>query len=316
MILAFATGIIVYSCTGKHNNGSLTVHGTDTTAAITGGITFTDITTQAGITWRHCNGAFGGMYFPEIKGSGCAIIDYNNDGWPDLLLVNCMHWPGHRTPDEPTMALYRNNRDGTFTDVTKEAGLAVPMFGIGATVGDYDNDGWDDLFIAAYGHDHLFHNDHGVFTDVTAHAGVAGDSEWHTSAMFVDYDNDGKLDLFVCSYCNWTPDNDLYFTMGGGIKSYGTPDGYFGMTNHLYHNNGNGTFTDVTRKAGIYNPKGKAMSVAMCDYNDDGYPDILVSCDLTDIMLFRNNANGTFTDVAMKAGIACNHGFTPIRHGH
>ena len=148
------------------------------------------------------------------------------------------------------MALYRNNRDGTFTDVTKEAGLAVPMFGMGATVGDYDNDGWDDLFIAAYGHDHLFHNDHGVFTDVTAHAGVAGDSEWHTSAMFVDYDNDGKLDLFVCPIPTGRPTTICILQMGGGIKSYGTPDGYFGMTNHLYHNNGNGTFTDVTRQSG------------------------------------------------------------------
>ena len=157
----------------------------DLTIAQCDGIVFTDITTAAGITWRHCNGAFGQMYFPEIKGSGCAVIDYNNDGWPDLLLVNSMHWPGHLAAQEPTMALYRNNRDGTFTDVTKEAGLAVPMFGMGATVGDYDNDGWDDLFVTAYGHDHLFHN-RCVFTDVTARAGVAGDSEWHTSAMFLD----------------------------------------------------------------------------------------------------------------------------------
>ena len=243
------------------------------------------------------------MYFPEIKGSGCAIIDYNNDGWPDLLLVNCMHWTGHRTPEEPLMALYRNNRDGTFTDVTKEAGLAVPMFGMGVAVGDYDNDGWDDLFITAYGRNHLFHNDHGTFTDVSARAGVAGDSEWHSSAMFVDYDNDGFLDLFVCSYCDWREENDIYYSLGG-VKTYATPDGYDGLTNHLYHNNGNGTFTDVTQDAGISNPNGKAMSMAMCDYNNDGYPDIAVACDLTDNMLFRNNMDGTFTDIAGNAGVA------------
>ena len=142
-----------------------------------------------------------------------------------------------------------------------------------------------------------------MFTDVTAHAGVAGDSEWHTSAMFVDYDNDGKLDLFVCSYCDWTPENDIYFSQGG-LKSYGTPDGYYGLTDHLYHNNGNGTFTDVTRKAGIYNPKGKTMSLTMCDVNGDGYPDIFVACDLAKNMLYRNNGNGTFTDIAERAGVA------------
>ena len=150
---------------------------------------------QAGLTWRHCNGAFGGVYFPEIKGSGCAIIDYNNDGWPELLLVNCMHWPGHRTPEEPTMVLYHNNRNGTFTDVTKEAGLDVPMFGMGAAVGDYDNDGWDDIFIAAYGGNHLFHNDHGIFIDVSRKPVlVATDGN---RPPWLDYDNDGYLDLFV-----------------------------------------------------------------------------------------------------------------------
>jgi len=295
------TTLVIVSCNPAHHDEAIQAK-SDSIAILCNGTTFTDVTRSAGITWQHFNGAFGGVYFPEIKGSGCAIIDYNNDGWPDILLVNCMHWPGHRTTAEPTMALYRNNKDGTFTDVTKEAGLAEPMFGMGATVGDYDNDGWDDLFVTAYGRNHLFHNDHGVFRDVSVSAGVAGDSDWHTSAMFVDYDNDGKLDLFVCSYCDWTVDNDIYFAQGG-MKSYGTPDGYYGLTNHLYHNNGNGTFSDVTRHAGIYNPTGKAMSQALCDFNNDGYPDIVVACDLTPTMLYRNNKDGTFTDIAAKAGV-------------
>ncbi len=302
--LIFATFVCASSCSRIFNKSNSPKSAIDSVADISNGITFTDITVSSGITWRHCNGAFGQMYLPEIKGSGCAIIDYNNDGWPDLLFVNSMHWPGHTTLQEPTMALYRNNRDGTFTDVTKECGLAIPLFGMGVTVGDYDNDGWDDIFITAYGHNHLFHNDKGVFTDVTQKAGLAGDSNWHSSAMFLDYDNDGKLDLFVCSYCGWTPENDIFYSLGGNVKTYGAPDVYPALTNHLYHNNGNGTFTDVTRKSGIYNMNGKALAVAMCDFNDDGYPDIVVACDDTDNMLYRNNTDGTFTNIANHAGIA------------
>jgi len=302
IVIAGVVAVIAVSCGNNRNNGELRVT-VDSTAVLCNGITFTDITANAGITWQHCNGAFGMKYFPEIKGSGCAIIDYNNDGWPDLLLVNSMHWPGHLTSNEPTMALYRNNKDGTFTDVTKAVGLAAPMFGMGVAVGDYDNDGWDDVFITAYGHDHLFHNDHGIFKDVSMRAGVAGDSEWHTSAMFIDYNNDGKLDLFVCSYCDWTPDNDLFFAIGG-TKTYGTPDAFHGLTNHLYRNNGNGTFTDVTRIAGVNDPASKALGVALLDFNNDGYPDIAVACDLTDNKLYRNNKDGTFTDISQIAGIA------------
>ncbi|HET7152406.1 MAG TPA: CRTAC1 family protein, partial [Candidatus Kapabacteria bacterium] len=268
-------------------------------------IAFTDITQQAGITWEHCNGAFGKLYLPEIKGSGCAIIDYNNDGWPDILFINAQHWPGHRTANEPTMALYRNNKNGTFTDVTAEAGLAIPMFGMGVAVGDYDNDGWDDLFITSYGQNHLFHNDHGVFKDVSKESGIANDSGWHTSAMFIDYDNDGKLDIFVCSYVDWTAENDVYCTTGIPVKTYCTPEYYHGKTNRLYHNNGDGTFTDVTKSSHIENPNGKGLGVAMMDFNDDGYQDIVVACDLAHNMLFRNNKDGTFTDIGFDAGIAC-----------
>ncbi|HZV11574.1 MAG TPA: CRTAC1 family protein, partial [Candidatus Kapabacteria bacterium] len=232
-------------------------------------------------------------------------------GWPDLLFINAQHWPGHRVANEPTMALYRNNKDGTFTDVTAEAGLAIPMFGIGVAVGDYDNDGWDDIFVSTYGTNHLFHNDHGVFRDVSKEAGIANDSGFHTSAMFIDYDNDGKLDIFVCSYLEWTPANDVYCTFGIPVKTYCSPEYFHGKTNRLYHNNGDGTFTDVTKSSHIENPNGKGLGVAMMDYNNDGYQDIVVSCDLAQNMLFRNNKDGTFTNVGYEAGIACDaQGFT------
>jgi len=293
--------VVFAACQKQHDAGNAP---TDM-IGVCNGITFTDITKAAGITWRHCNGAFGMRYMPEIKGSGCAIIDYNNDGWPDLLFINAQHWPGHRVANEPTMALYRNNKDGTFTDVTAEAGLAIPMFGMGVAVGDYDNDGWDDIFVTTYGTNHLFHNDHGVFKDVSKEARIANDTGWHTSAMFIDYDNDGKLDLFVCSYVNWTVANDLFCTNGIPQKTYCTPELFSGRTSHLYHNNGDGTFTDVTKSSHIENPNGKALGVAMMDYNNDGYQDIVVACDLAHNMLFRNNKDGTFMDVGYEAGIAC-----------
>jgi hypothetical protein len=267
-------------------------------------ITFRDVTQQAGIRFVHNNGAFGKKFLPETMGPGVAFIDYDNDGWPDIFLVNGMDWPGHATK-HTTPKLYHNNHDGTFTDVTHKAGLDVEMFGMGVAVGDYDNDGYDDLFVTAYGQSHLFHNNgNGTFTDVTQAAGLLGSKEFSTSAAWVDYDKDGKLDLVVGNYVQWTPETDLYCTMDGKSKSYCTPESYKGTAVRLWHNRGNGTFEDVTRKAGLGEATSKTLGIAVLDYDNDGWPDLLFSNDTQPNKLYRNNGNGTFSDKAVIAGIA------------
>jgi hypothetical protein len=268
------------------------------------GVTFQDVTAKAGIHFVHNNGAFGRKFLPETVGPGVAFIDYDNDGWPDIFLVNGTDWPGygqkHTTPK-----LYHNNHDGTFTDVTHKAGLDVELYGIGVAVGDYDNDGYDDLFVTAYGQSHLFHNNgNGTFTDVTQKAGLGGIKEFSTSAAWVDYDKDGKLDLVVGNYVQWTPEGDLYCTMDGKSKSYCTPESYKGTSVRLWHNNGNGTFTDATQKAGLGEATSKTLGVAVLDYDNDGWPDLLFSNDTQPNKLYRNNGNGTFTEKAVVAGVA------------
>jgi len=275
-----------------------------TQPSVEGTIHFADVTDAAGVHFVHNNGAFGKKYLPETLGPGVAFIDYNNDGWPDIFFVNGNDWPGHPVHGETTPALYRNNRDGTFTDVTKEAGLAVSLYGIGVTVGDYDNDGYDDLFVTAYGHNHLFHsNGNGTFTDVTRSAGLWGPSEFSTSAAWVDYDRDGLLDLVVANYVSWSPEGDLFCTLDGKTKSYCTPESYNGESVRLWHNNGNGTFTDVTRKAGLYDPTAKSLGIAILDANQDEWPDIAISNDTQPNKLYMNNANGTFTEKGVASGI-------------
>jgi hypothetical protein len=267
-------------------------------------ITFKDITAAAGIRFTHNNGAFGKKYLPETMGPGVAFIDYDNDGWPDIFLVNGMEWPGHEGK-RSTPKLYHNNHDGTFTDVTHKAGLDVEMFGMGVAVGDYDNDGYDDLFVTAYGQNRLFHNNgNGTFTDVTAKAGLSGVSEFSTSAAFVDYDRDGKLDLVVGNYVQWSIEGDLYCTLDGKSKSYCTPESYKGTAVRLWHNKGNGTFEDVTQKAGLGEPTSKTLGIAVLDYDQDGWPDLLLSNDTQPNKLYRNNGNGTFTEKAVVAGVA------------
>jgi hypothetical protein len=268
-------------------------------------IHFRDVTTQAGIHFTHNNGAFGKKWLPETMGPGCAFIDYDNDGYPDILLVNGDDWPGHHHAGPTTPKLYHNNHDGTFTDLTHKAGLDVPMFGLGVAVGDYDNDGFDDLFITALGQSHLFHNNgNGTFTDVTKTAGLIGPSEFSTSAAWVDYDRDGKLDLLVANYVQWSEQGDLYCTLDGAHKSYCTPESYKGTSLRLWHNLGGGKFEDATQKAGLGDPTSKSLGIAILDYNADGWPDILVANDTQPNKLYLNKKDGTFEEHGVPSGIA------------
>jgi enediyne biosynthesis protein E4 len=267
-------------------------------------ITFRDITQQAGIHFVHNNGAFGKKYLPETMGPGVAFIDYDNDGWPDIFIVNGTDWPGHPSKHS-TPKLYHNNHNGTFTDVTHKAGLDIELMGMGVAVGDYDNDGYDDLFVSAMGQSHLFHNNgNGTFTDVTQKAGLMGPKEFSTSAAWVDYDKDGKLDLVVGNYVQWSIDGDLYCTLDGKSKSYCTPESYKGISVRLWHNRGDGTFEDATKKAGLGDPTSKTLGIAVLDYDNDGWPDLLLSNDTQPNKLYRNNGNGTFTEKAVLAGVA------------
>ncbi len=267
-------------------------------------ITFREITAQAGIHFTHNSGAFGKKWLPETMGPGCAFIDYDNDGWPDILLVNGTDFPGHTKSGATTPKLYHNNHDGTFTDVTAKSGLAVALFGMGAAVGDYDNDGFDDIFITAVGQSHLFHNNgNGTFTDVTKAVGLWGPSEFSTSAAWFDYDRDGKLDLVVSNYVQWSPQGDLYCTLDGAHKSYCTPESYKGTSVRLWHNLG-GKFEDATQKAGLNDPTSKSLGISIVDYNNDGWPDVLIANDTQPNKLYLNRKNGTFEEHAIAAGIA------------
>ena len=268
-----------------------------------GPIQFTDVTEQAGIHFKHISGAFGKKYLPETMGSGVCFLDYDNDGWQDILFVNSMDWPEHKN-GKSFPALYHNNHDGTFTDVTRAAGLAIEMYGMGCAVGDYDNDGYPDIYITAVGSNHLFHNlGNGKFSDVTAKAGVS-DPGFSTSAVWFDYDNDGKLDLFVSHYVDWSIAKDQYCSLDGKKKSYCTPQAYKGQSSTLFHNEGDGTFENVTKRAGLYDPTSKSLGIALVDYENDGWLDLFVANDTEPNKLYHNNHNGTFTDVAILSGVA------------
>ena len=265
-------------------------------------VQFTDVTAKAGIKFIHNAGKSGKKYLPETLGSGATFFDADGDGWIDILFVNGKDWtPRGRST---TAALYRNNHDGTFTDITRGSGLDVEIYGIGVAVADYDNDGRDDVYITALGGDHLFHNEgHGKFKDVTAASGIKNAS-FGTSAAWLDYDRDGKLDLFVANYVQWSEKGDLWCSLDGTVKSYCTPESYKGTSSRLFHNLGGGRFEDVTNKAGLGDPNSKSLGVSIIDFDNDGWPDIFVSNDTQPNKLYHNNRNGTFGEKGMSAGVA------------
>jgi len=273
----------------------------------------TDVTHQAGIHFSHvCGGDTGKKYILETTGSGAAFFDYDNDGWLDIFFVNGSRLEGFPTGHAPTNRLFRNNRDGTFTDVTSHAGLGRAGWGQGVCIGDYDNDGYDDLFVSYWGEDVLYHNNgDGTFTDVTYRAGVGGSPlRWSTGCAFVDYDRDGHLDLFVTHYVKFDlrtaldPGSNPYCVYRGLAVNCG-PRGLIVEKNSLYHNNGDGTFTDVTTKAGIDRAIGGfGLGVLTADFDNDGWPDIYVSCDSTPSLLFLNNHDGTFREEGAMRGVA------------
>ncbi|MCA9125027.1 MAG: CRTAC1 family protein [Planctomycetales bacterium] len=281
-------------------------------------VQFTDVTTAAGISFVHQNGARGEKLLPETMGGGCAFFDYDSDGDQDLLFVNSQSWlnDGQAATNPPaTMALYRNDGRGNFEDVTAGSGLDVASVGMGAAVGDYDNDGRVDVFLSAVGANRLFHNrGEGKFVEVTDAAGVAGEAnQWSTGSGWFDYDKDGDLDLFVCNYVKWTCEYDLKqgFRLPGGQPAYGRPQNFEGAFPYLYRNDGSGQFTDVSQQAGIEvsDPvTGKAMSKALGvtfdDFDGDGWLDVVVANDTVQNQLFRNRSNGTFEEVGALAGIA------------
>jgi enediyne biosynthesis protein E4 len=264
-----------------------------------------DVTAAAGIQFQHNSGAFGGKFLPETLGSGCAFLDYDGDGWQDILLVNGTNWPGHRG-QRSSLQLYKNNRNGTFSDITHSAGLdATEMYGMGVAVGDYNNDGFPDILITCVGQNRLFRNNgKGRFVDVTHSSGLGGREGFSTSALWFDYDRDGLLDLFVCNYVQWSPEHDVFCSLDGKHKSYCTPEAYRGQTCWLFRNRGNGTFEDVTATSGIFDSSSKSLGVALLDYDQDGWPDLIVANDTQPNKLYRNHRDGTFKEVGVEAGVA------------
>ena len=285
-------------------------------------IRLTDVTAAAGIDFVHATGAFGEKWMPETMGSGVIILDYDGDGWPDLFFINSTGWDGRAEDRGGTSMLLRNLGDGTFRDVTREAGLDRPIYGMGGTAADYDADGDTDLYVTAVGDNRLYRNDGGRFTDATRETGTEGnapgaaDPAWSTAAAWFDADGDGWLDLLVCNYVDWTPETDLFFTRDGVNKSYATPEEYDGESCRLLRNEpapGGGTdtaptsarrFRDVTAESGFENPEGKSLGIVIDDFTGDGLPDVAIANDTYQNFLYRNEGDGTFVDVALDAGVA------------
>ncbi len=268
--------------------------------------TLVDVTEEAGIHFVHINGARGDKWMPETVGSGGGFLDYDGDGWLDIFLVNGRAWSGRAAAGS---VLYRNQGDGTFVDVSQQAGADIRVYGMGAAFGDYDGDGDPDIYVTAVGANVLLRNDDGVFQDVTERLGVDGNPNdrsdaWSMGAAWVDTDLDGDLDLFVCNYVQWTPETDLFHTLDGTTKAYATPEVYQGDTCVLYQNEGDSGFTDVTRAVGLWNDSGKALGVVVDDFNSDGWPDLLVTNDTEPNSYYLNRGDGTFEDRGVRAGVA------------
>ena len=278
---------------------------------------WTDITDSAGIHFVHNSGAAGEKLLPETMGGGCAFFDYDADGDQDLLLVNACAWPNNRVANAPdtTLALFQNDGSGKFTDVTKEAGLDLSVYGMGVACGDYDADGYVDLFISCLGEDHLFHNEKGRFRDVTEQSGVGGDAKaWSVSSGWFDYDNDGDLDLLVCHYVEWTREFDLaqeFRLLGGKERAYGGPQRFGGSFPSLFRNDGGGKFSDVSKEAGFHVlnpatsvPMGKSLGLVFEDFDNDGFLDCVIANDTVQNFLFNNQGNGQFEEVGAMVGVA------------
>jgi enediyne biosynthesis protein E4 len=342
LLVFFATALVGEGCKRKNSDSDSELAIPDETKRTTPGpkVRFTEITAKAGIRFTHINGAFGQKLLPETMGGGVAFLDFDKDGKQDLLFVNSCYWPGHedKSKPSPTLVLYRNKGNGTFEDVSEKCGLNVTLYGMGVTVGDYDNDGWPDVFISAVGGNRLFHNvadgrGGRKFADVTAAAGDLGKGTplaglgsnflarkdpipFPSSAAFLDYDNDGLLDLFVCYYLTWSPHIDL--DQGCALKDFGRaycpPRAFSGAQCALFRNLGDGAFANVSAKAGILvknergEPEGKALGVSVWDVDGDGWPDIFVANDTQRNFFFHNKGDGTFEEIGRQAGIALAEG--------
>jgi hypothetical protein len=278
---------------------------------------FTQITEQAGITFVHENGAYGDKLLPETMGGGCAFLDYDNDGDQDLFLLNSRRWPWDPRPprdERATSAMFANDASGNFQDVTDEVGLAVSVYGMGVAVGDYDRDGYVDLFISSVGENRLMRNDAGRFIDVTETAGVAGSADqWSTSSAFVDIDNDGDLDLLVCNYIKWSKEIDLQqdFRLTGFGRAYGPPTSFQGTYPYLYRNEGDGTFSEISAVSGLREtnlatgvPLAKSLGIAPVDFDRDSWIDLVVANDTVRNLVFHNQGDGTFREVGIELGVA------------
>jgi enediyne biosynthesis protein E4 len=305
-LIAMAVTAILAGCRRPAGGDGAVARG-----AAGGNIQFVDVTAPAGIRFRHFTGAFGRKYMPETTGSGCAFFDADGDGWLDLLALNGADWPGRRTGSHRP-SLYRNRRDGGFQEVTTGAGLPKDIYGMGIAVGDYDNDGDEDLYLTCLGPNYLLRNNgDGTFADVTAKSGAAGAPiapggprwKWSSSAAWVDYDRDGRLDLFVCNYVRWSPATDVVCRNRLGQKAYCAPTAYSGAPCTLYRNLGGGRFADVSAATGIRAHVGKSLGVAVADMNEDGWPDLLVANDMTPNFLFLNQRGRRFEEVGAEWGI-------------
>lgn len=298
---------------GRHETG-YSAASTSADAA-SGHLQFIDVTRQVGLgDFRHETGAIGAKWFPETMGGGAGFIDYDGDEWLDILLVAGGFWPDSlieqgdaesRSEETAPLRLYRNTGDGTFIDVTERVGLHhIRAYGFGVVAADFDNDGDEDFYLTTLGENMLFRNDGGHFVEIGRQAGVAGPAVWSTSAIFFDADRDGHLDLYVGNYVDWSPENDVFCTVDGATKAYCQPTLYTGLSGNFYHNDGDGTFTEMTDGAGFGGAPGKTLGVAELDFNRDGWPDLVVANDTERDLLFENNGDGTFTENGVLSGIA------------